>query len=189
MQQGRWGDHYTGHSLHTCSSLGQTMILGLNARVLLYWITEVTSMKCVWKEKAGLCQLSLHTWVHRHAHTTTNHSSSLKSSSCWQGKERLFTSKLECVLLTPWAAAAKCPAHVLFYESLASVRLFLLLFELKWIHNLAGQGHRPGWQCTCFLVVVLSLPSTITLHAAQKIKHSSKIRLPPLLIGGHRGLG
>lgn len=88
----------------------------------------------------------------------------------------MSTSRLEGVLPTLWAAAAKCPAHVLFYESLASMRLFLLLlFELKWIHNLVGQGHRPGWQHTCFLVLVLSLPSTITLHAAQKIKHSGKI--------------
>lgn len=68
--------------------------------------------------------LSAYTRAHTLAHAIANPAGSPKSLSCWQGTESLSTSRLERVLPPLWAAAAKCPAHVLFYESLASMRLF-----------------------------------------------------------------
>lgn len=110
MQQGR-GGHHTGYLF----LFGSDVLLSLNAPLHSAALSELPPMKYAGKEKVGSCQLSLH--AHMPAHPITNLASSCKS-------ECLCTSRLKCGLPTLWAAAAKCPAHALFYESLASVRLY-----------------------------------------------------------------
>lgn len=114
MQQGRKGAHHTG-----CSHLPLVLVWVrcapqsecTSALHCTVWIT--TNEVCRERESEVVPALSAYT----RAHLIPNPASSWKS-------ECFCTSELKCVLPTLWAAAAKCPAHVLFYESLASMRLY-----------------------------------------------------------------
>lgn len=145
--------------------------------VLWDWISEITSVKQAGKEKVGLSPLSSHTRAHMHVHTITNPVSFLGLLSCQWDTELVCLQASTCASysgqLLPSAQLIFC-----FMNPLLLWGFFLLLFELKWIRNLVGQGHQPGWQRMHFLLLTLSLPSTITLHSAQKIKHSNKIWQP-----------
>lgn len=119
VQQGRGRAHYTD-----CSHLSLVLVwvrCAPQSECTCAALSELPPMKYAGKEKVSLCQLSLHTHVDTFI---TNPASSQKS-------EWFCTSKLKCVLPTFWVAAAKCPTHVLFYESLASMRLYYYYYSLS----------------------------------------------------------